>query len=78
MNDRTKQIIEDYKSGLKPAEIAVKNEVSRQYVYKLISGLNVDIVSTDEIIDNLKAQVHDLEEENARLKRIIDRLLIDK
>lgn len=78
MNDRTKQIIEDYKSGLKPAEIAVKNEVSRQYVYKLISGLNADIVDTDEVIENLKAQIHGLEEENMRLKRIIDRLLVDK
>lgn len=78
MNDRTKQIIEDYKSGLKPAEIAVKNEVSRQYVYKLISGLNFDIVNTDEVIENLKAQIQGLEEENARLKRIIDRLLVDK
>ena len=75
MNDRTKQIIEDYKSDLKPAEIAVKHQVSRQYVYKLIANLNPEIVDTNELIENLKAQVRGLEEENARLKRIIDKLL---
>lgn len=75
MNDRTKQIIEDYKSGLKPAEIAVKHQVSRQYVYKLIANLNPEIVDTNELIENLKAQIHGLEEENTRLKKIIDRLL---
>ena len=75
MNDRTKQILEDYKSGIKPAEIALKYEVSRQYVYKLISNMKPEIVDTNEIIENLKAQIHGLEEENNRLKRIIDRLL---
>ena len=75
MNDRTKQILEDYQSGMKPNEIAVKHQVSRQYIYKLISNSKIDIVDTNEIIENLKAQIHGLEEENNRLKRIIDRLL---
>lgn len=73
MNDKSKQIIEDYRKGIRPAEIASHYEVSRQYVYKLIG--KVDIVDKDEIIENLKAQVKGLEEENARLKRIIDKLL---
>ena len=78
MNDRSKQILEDYKSGIKPSEIAAHYQVSRQYVYKLISTMKPEIVDTNEIIENLKAQIHGLEEENNRLKRIIDRLLVEK
>lgn len=68
-------ILEDYQNGAKPSEIAAHYQVSRQYVYKLISNMKPEIVDTNEVIENLKAQIHGLEEENDRLKRIIDRLL---
>lgn len=79
MTDRTKQIIEDYQNGARPAEIAAHYQVSRQYVYKVIQKCQPELVDRDKVIEDLREQVRLLEEENDRLKRIIDRLLsIDK
>lgn len=80
MSNTKQYIIEDWKNGMTPLELAKKYDVSRSYIYQVINTVK-DIydypsaLNNEDTIKALRYENDALKENVMRLEKIIDRLL---
>lgn len=75
------KIIEDYRNGMTPLDISHKYGVSRSYVYQVVSAIKAQervsalpLIDDSKTVQELKARIAELEEENKNLRTYVRRL----